>query len=85
MVRAFCPLITKDGQDAIGVNLTYKLGLARVPGLTPSPSPNFARGEQIYLVPLLPSREKGLGDEGKTSSQSRFFLKLTPMAFRLIP
>ncbi|MEH1831320.1 MAG: hypothetical protein V7L29_04370, partial [Nostoc sp.] len=31
------------------------------------------------LVLLLPSWEKGLGDEGKTSSQSRFFLKLTPM------
>ncbi|WP_230966545.1 hypothetical protein, partial [Nostoc commune] len=30
-------------------------------------------------VPLLPSWEKGLGDEGKTSSQSRFFLKLTRM------
>ncbi|MEH1849830.1 MAG: hypothetical protein V7L25_33855, partial [Nostoc sp.] len=31
-------------------------------------------------VLLLPSWEKGLGDEGKTSSQSRFFLKLTPMS-----
>ncbi|MHC5830502.1 MAG: hypothetical protein ACYT04_84810, partial [Nostoc sp.] len=38
-----------------------------------------------YLVPLLPTWDSGLGDEGKTSSQSRFFLKLTPMSFFCAP
>ncbi|MHC5818375.1 MAG: hypothetical protein ACYT04_21400, partial [Nostoc sp.] len=32
------------------------------------------------LVPRIPSWDSGLGDEGKTPSQSRFFLKLTPMS-----
>ncbi|MHC5725865.1 MAG: hypothetical protein ACYTXY_17350, partial [Nostoc sp.] len=44
-------------------------------------SQNWERGANS-LVPLLPSWDSGLGDEGKTSSQSRFFLKLTPMARR---
>ncbi|MHC5614213.1 MAG: hypothetical protein ACYTXA_25270, partial [Nostoc sp.] len=42
-------------------------------------SQNWERGANS-LVPLLPSWEKGLGDEGKTSSQSSFFLKLTRMS-----
>ncbi|MHC5715612.1 MAG: hypothetical protein ACYTX0_26605, partial [Nostoc sp.] len=37
------------------------------------------------LVPRIPTWEKGLGDEGKTSSQSNFFLKLTRMSFFCAP
>ncbi|MHC5715068.1 MAG: hypothetical protein ACYTX0_23715, partial [Nostoc sp.] len=37
------------------------------------------------LVPRIPTWDSGLGDEGKTPSQSRFFLKLTPMSFFCAP
>ncbi|MHC5820381.1 MAG: hypothetical protein ACYT04_32055, partial [Nostoc sp.] len=47
-------------------------------------SQNWERGANS-LVPLLPTWEKGLGDEGKTPSQSRFFLKLTRMSFFCAP
>ena len=46
----------------------------------PQPLSQYWERGANSLVPLLPTWDSGLGDEGKTSSQSRFFLKLTSMS-----
>ena len=69
------------GNSAHWCQLNVEVRLGKLSRFDPHPQPlsQFWERGANYLVPRIPSWEKGLGDEGKTPCQSRFFLKLTPM------